>query len=432
MSRRPRAAGLVLAGALTACYTGAPAGDADDPSAGSTSTASDPDSTGADPSGAATAPGPTDPTDPTDPSAGTGADTGDAVDDPLAELDRFTKDEIRRYLAEIAPMVVGRLLSDSEAKLIDYYGSRGLVGIIEGWTERPAFAETARMMMQVKLGASGKSDTIDFELPGNLAAHLAREKLPYAWLVTADYCVDAGGAEVPCDTGAPYNAGVLTTRAYLRANASRFNLRRARRMLYTFNCQVYPMPVLLQPPIDKAMLISMFRAMTPEDQEVEEAKNGFGNGFACYTCHSQFSAHAQLFVKFDQEGLYHPEATGLQDPNNELGRSENGLFVSHFADPGSASLEITQVFGQLVGDLADAGAVLSSDPSFYACAARNVIEWTFGLSETKAAETDPALLQDLAARALARRSEPTFGDLFLVTLSHPDVIDVVLGTGAKP
>ncbi|HRI06944.1 MAG TPA: hypothetical protein PKW35_03955 [Nannocystaceae bacterium] len=424
MTRTPRHRALTLLAALAGgCYTGAPASDTKD----TKDTKDDATSSTGDPATASAAD--TDAADTADTSTSTGA----ALDpDPLAELDRFSKDQARAYLATIAPMVVGRLLTDGEEKLIDYYGSRGIVGIVEGWIDDPAFADTARMMMQIKLQASGQSDTIDFELPGNLAAHLAREQLPYAWLLTADFCVDGAGAEIPCDTGAPYSAGVLTTRAYLRANASRFNLRRARRMMYIFNCQVYPMPSDLQPPLEKSSLIEMFRALTPEDQTVDEAKNGFGNGFACYNCHSQFGAHAQLFVKFDQEGVYQPEATGLQDPENELGRSQNGLFVSHFVDPVAARLELSQVFGQPVAGLVDAGRVLSEHPSFYECGVRNVIEWTFGLAESEAAKTDLTLLQELAGRALARRPEPTFGDLFLVTLTHPEVIDVVLGTGANP
>ena len=343
--------------------------------------------------------------------------------------DRFTADDARHYLGTIAPMIVGRLLSESEHNLIDYFKGRGIAPVIEGWLEDPAFPETVRMMFQVKLSASGMTDEVNFELPGNLAAHIAREKLPYAEILTAEYCVDGGGAATPCDTGAPYAAGVLTTRAYLLANASRFNLRRARRMMYIFNCLAYPMDHVLQPPLEKLSLIEMFRAMTPDEQTVPEAQNGFGNGFACYSCHSQFGAHAQLFVKFDEQGVYHPEATGLQDPENELGRSQNGLFVSHFVDPVAAAQELSQVFGEPVADLRDAARVLSEHPTFYQCAARNTIEWTFGLSEAQASKTDLGLLIDLRDRLATLDHEPTIADIFRTTLTHPAVIDVVVGGG---
>lgn len=376
------------------------------------------------------------------------ADTGDAsTGDDLPELPPppappptlaelgYTDRQARAYLAEVAPMVVGRLLRPDEDNLIFHFGADAVVPIVEAWIREPAFADSARLMLQVKLHASGNKDGIDFELPGNLAAHVARHDLPYAHLVTADYCVGPNSEPVPCDTGAPYAAGVLTTRAYLIANASRFNLRRARRMLYIFSCRSYPMDTVLQPPVEKADLIPMFRAMTQDEQTVPEAQNGFGNGLACYSCHSQFSAHAQLFVKFDEAGLWRPEATGLQDPANELGRSVGGLFASHFESPLAAPLEITQMFGVPVNTLAEAAQVLAAEDNFYSCAARNVLEYTFGLGESEAADIEKDLLAELGAQAVARDRRlrpdnpegPTLGDLFVVTLTHPRVVQVIIG-----
>jgi len=357
--------------------------------------------------------------------------TGGEPADPLAELDRFTAEEARAYLGTIAPMVVGRLLTNAELNLIEYFGGRGIVPVVEGWTEDEKFSETVRMMLQVKLHASGMTEEIDFELPGNLAAQIARDGLPFAEILTADHCVDGAGTAIACDTGAPYTAGVLTTRAYLKANASRFNLQRARRMMYIFNCLVYPMDTVLQPPLAKDSLIPMFRALTPDEQTVPEAQSGFGNGFACYNCHSQFGAHAQLFVKFDEQGLYRPEAAGLQDPEDELGRSVDGLFVSHFVDTIAAQQELSQVFGTPVANLSEAAQVLSSHPTFTQCSARNVIEWTFGLTEADAATTDLKLLVELADRLLAEDPQPTIADIFQTTLAHPDVIDVFLTTTSR-
>jgi len=414
---------ITLAALVPACYAGAVAetpeastGDAATTTSSSTSTSTDPD--------------------PQASTSTTGATTDGASDDEpdLSELG-YSADDAREYLASIAPMVVGRLLSPDEDNLIHHFGADAIVPIVEAWVSEPAFADSARAMLQVKLAASGSKDGIDFELPGNLAAHLARSDRPYSELLTAPYCVDPGGAEIPCDTGAPYAAGVLTTRAYLIANASRFNLRRARRMMFIFTCSTYPMDPAVQPRIAKDTLIPMFRAMTKEEQTVPEAANGFGNGSACYSCHGQFSAHAQLFVRFSQDGLYHPEATGLQDPENELGRSINGLYTSHFVDPAAASLEISQVYNQLVDSLVDAGRVLAESPPFYPCAARNVLEYSFGMSEAEAVDIDPKLLAELTARAHARdlrlrgdaAAGPTFGDLFVVALTHPRVLQVVIG-----
>jgi hypothetical protein len=426
-------AGIAAALALSGCYAGSDDLPADESTGDAATTGAD---TAADTSG-----GPELTTTGGEATTTTGATdgtTGEPEEEGLGALG-YTADDARSYLATIAPMVVGRLLTAEEDNLIYHFGADAIVPIVESWVQEPAFADTARAMLQVKLAASGSKDGIDFELPGNLAAHLARNDRPYAELLTAPYCVDAVGNAIPCDTGAPYAAGVLTTRAYLIANASRFNLRRARRMMFIFSCNVYPMDTTLQPPIAKESLIPMFQALTKEEQTVPEAANGFGNGAACYSCHSQFSAHAQLFVRFSQDGLWHAEATGLQDPMNELGRSINGLYASHFASPVVAPKEISQMFGQPVNTLVDAGRVLAQGPGFYTCASRNVLEYSFGMSESEAVSIDRDLLADLSEQALARdlrlRPEtagtlaggPTFGDLFVVALTHPRVLQVVLG-----
>lgn len=408
---------VLFALALTSCYAGQTADPGEDTS-GSSGGASDGSSGGAS-TGAPELPAPPSPP-PT-----------------LSELG-YTGAQAREYLADIAPMIVGRLLTTEEDNLIFHFGADAVEPIVEAWLAGPAFADTARLMLQVKLSASGSKDGVDFELPGNLAAHLARSDLPYARLLTDPGCYGPNSEAVPCDTGAPYQAGVLTTRAYLIANASRFNLRRARRMMFNFTCRTYPMDTAVQPPINKADLIPMFQANSPDEQTVPEAMNGFGNGLACYSCHSQFSAHAQLFVRFDETGLWRADATGLQDPMNELGRSTGGLFASHFHSPVAAPLEVSQMFGTPVSTLVDAARVIVSDASFYPCAARNVLEYTFGLGESGAAEIEPALLDELAAHARARDARlrpgntegPSFGDLFAVSLTHPRVVRAVIGPPA--
>lgn len=410
MTPRTWPIGPVLAAlSLASCYAGGPAGGDDDADTGA---------------------------------ASTGASTGEAPDLPpaagpppsLGALG-FTAEQARLYLADIAPMVVGRLLSPDEDNLIFHFGADAIVPIVEAWVHEPAFADAARLMLQVKLSASGSKDGVDFELPGNLAAHIARNDLPYAHLITADSCVGPQGEPVPCDTMAPYQAGVLTTRAYLIANASRFNLRRARRMMYIFSCRAYPMDTVLQPPVNKTDLIPMFRAMSQDEQTVPEAQNGFGNGLACYSCHSQFSAHAQLFVRFDETGIWRADATGLQDPMNELGRSIGGLFASHFQSPVAAPLEVSQVFGVPVHTLAEAARVIAADANFYPCAARNVLEYAFEFTESESKEIEPDLLGELGEQAVQRDRRlrpdnpdgPSLGDLFAVTLTHPRVVQAVIG-----
>ena len=224
-----------------------------------------------------------------------------------------------------------------------------------------------------------------------------------------------------CDTGAPFGAGVLATRAYLIARASRFNLTRSSALMKNFACQVYPQDDALQPRIDKARLIPMFRAEKPEEQPDERAKSGFGNGFACYGCHGQFSLHAQLFVKFDSVGRYVAEASGLQDPQGELGRSVNGLMASHLENPTEAALERSNMFGQEVQNLSDAARVMAQEQTFVPCAARRFLDFVLA-APYGAIDYEPALFEEVAITA---GSDPMLTQIVQALLTHPVVVQSV-------
>lgn len=345
------------------------------------------------------------------------------------EVPEFTPDQILGYMRSVSQLLVSRPLTSEESNTISAQGTAAIEPMVRAWAQEPAFAENAKYMMQQKLKASGERDGIDFDLPGNLVAHVVRNNLPWSTILTADYCIDGAGSQTPCDSGAPFVAGVLSTRAYLAGNASRFNLGRANRMMNVFACRIYPMEAELQPYLEKSELIAMFQANSAEEQTVEEAQGGFGNGAGCYTCHGQFGAHAQLFVKFDESGMYQAGATGLQDPEGELGRSLNGLMTSHFNDPTRAADEGSQLFGQQVTNLADAARVLASSEPFLPCQAKAVLQHTFGLGES--AEIDRDMLKAIAAKAREINSDPTYADLAVATFTEPRVILSVVGGNAE-
>ncbi len=332
----------------------------------------------------------------------------------------LTTEQAVLYLAKLAPALVRRVLSVDERARIAKEGSAAVRPILAAWTKEPGFAETARELVELKLSVSGSRDGVDFGLPGNLAAHLAKHDLAWSRLVTEPKCFDRADKEIACDTGAPYAAGVLTTRAYMVSRASRFNLTRSSTLMAAFACRGYPQEDTLQPRIPKSQLIPMFRAITAEEQTDERARSGFGNGSGCYMCHGQFSAHAQLFVRFDEKGLWRADATGIQDPTGELGRSKDGLMASHFVDATAAASETTQLFGTAVKNLADAGRVLAKSPVFLQCASRNVIQHSLGPG--RAPEGEDVLLRELATRANdVGGADPSFGSIVIATLTHPDV-----------
>lgn len=328
------------------------------------------------------------------------------------------------YLDRLAPILVGRVMSADERSWITERAAEGMSApemvrsALTAWVDEPFLAETARDMVQNLLAVSGKRDDINFELPGNLARHVVGQKLPWSEILTADYCVGDDLSQIECDTGAPFAAGVLATRAYLVSRASRFNLTRASTMMGAFACQHYPMSEDLEPRLPRERLITMFRADTPEDQEDPEAADAFGNGFACYSCHGQFSAHAQFFVRFDETGMYRADATGIQDPEGELGRSTAGLFASHLVDPEEAKIGRSQMLGQTAENLAEGAAILGESQAFLECMASNVVDYALGLDERSPV---PRPLRTDIAGALP--ASPTFQQIVVEALSHPTIIE---------
>jgi hypothetical protein len=354
------------------------------------------------------------------------ADDDDGTDGVQGQ--RHSEAEVRAYLRRIAPLVVSRGLRIEEDDLIRERGEEAIDEIVSGWLYEPGFVESVRFMVESYVRTSGQREGVDFDLPGNLAALIASQDLPWSTLLTADFCVDADGNAMECDTGAPYEAGVLATRAFLISNTGRFNLGRAKRLLETFACRIYPMEPQIQPPLEKEVLIPMFRAENADEQTVEEATGGFGNGLGCYLCHAQFGAHAQLFVKFDDQGIWRPEATGLQDDYGELGRSFDGLYTSHMDDPADAASEVTQVFGETVANMREAADVLTASPLFAECSVKNVIAHTMGLHSGAANEVDRALVSELAQEITADDSDPSITAYVHAIFTDARVIDAFIAS----
>lgn len=345
-----------------------------------------------------------------------------AVDEPL------TEDQARFYLARVAPMVAGRSLTYDESQMIAELGEDAIDPMLRDWVAEPGFAEAIRYLVQEQLHASGEREGVDYELPGNLAALIARDDLPWSTLLTADHCVSAEGESIECDTGAPYAAGVMATRAYLISNKGRFNLTRAKLMLETFACRVYPMETDVQPRLDKPVLIPMFRAENEEEQTVDEAKGGFGNGVGCYTCHSQFGAHAQLFVKFDENGIWRDDATGQQNPYDELGRSFDGLYTSHMFDPFAAADEGSEIFGEKVENLREAGEVITDSELFGQCTVKNLVAHAFDLKAGASEDISPTLVTSVAASLIAQNPDPSIAQYVIEVFTNEAVIDAVVAT----
>jgi hypothetical protein len=360
------------------------------------------------------------------PSSGnqTPSDDEPTTDEPVAVLDEVASLpalQAEAYLGKVAPPVVGRVLSAEERTQIAAEGGAAIGKIVPGWLDEPGFVQAARRFVELGLQVSGQLNGVDFDLPGNLVEHVVKSKRPWSEVLTSDSCYDAQLQPVACDTGAPFTAGVLTTRAYLIARSSRFNLTRSSALMKNFACQVYPQEEALQPRILRERLIPMFQANTAEEQTDDRAKSGFGNGIGCYGCHGQFSLHAQLYVKFDDTGLYVPDATGLQDPDGELGRSFDGLMASHLQEPVEAASERSNMFGQEVENLQEAAKIVAGQSTFAPCAARRFLDFTLGV-QNGAVDYDAAIFEQVVSKARAEHSDPTLQAIVLNLLTHPSVV----------
>jgi hypothetical protein len=348
---------------------------------------------------------------------------------PMPETERFkpTPEQVLMYLQYIGPALLGRTLSDEEILRVTQQGEAAMPALFEGWFAEEGFAEAVRGMMELKLSASGKRGQIDFGLAGYLVRHVVQNKMPWSTVLTSQTCYDVNDAAIPCDTGAPYTAGVLTTRGFLAGNEGRFNLSRAHTMLKTFMCRDYPHEEELQPRVDALKLKLMFRATSAEDQKVAEAAGGFGNGLACYTCHGQFSLHAQPFVKFDKTGLYMADATGLQNPNGQLGEGEHGTAASHWDSPDAAKLEASSWFGHDISGLAEGAVVISKHDKFRECTLQNLLDLAIGINAAymtgiKGLKVDPTFLTEIASSVSSKNADPPIQDLAAALYADSRVI----------
>ncbi len=352
-------------------------------------------------------------------------DTSNAPPQGTEEISQpLTMEEQRVYLGAIAPWLIGRVLNQTELEALS--AADDVSTVIESWRDEPGLADAARRFIDNLLFTGGSAGDIDFNLPGNLAHTVTRNHLPWREILTSSQCYDAAGKAIECDTGAPYAAGLLTTRAYLASRAGRFNLTRASAMLGAFICRSYPLPVLEEPHIEKSRLLVLFRAETAEEQEDARAQAGFGNGSECYNCHGQFSLHAQPFVRFDEAGLWHENATGLQDesPEAELGRSVGGLMTSHLEAPEEARSEQSQMLGQPVDNLTGVAQVVAESELFIPCQSRHLLEAVFSVDSEQ--PVSPSLIDKITATASERNVEPTFHDLVVSTFAERRVIDIFL------
>jgi len=363
------------------------------------------------------------------------------VSDPTTETDgtttdsrsfinlNLTNDDLKSYMTRLSSLIVARPLRAAEAQLIDQSGKSALSSIIDDWSQENGFAIAAKVFIEQTLQTGGSTKNgIDFDLPGNIFKYIVKNNRSFSEVITADYCVNENMEQITCDTGAPYSAGVLTTRAFLKGNSSRFNLHRAATLLGSFACLEVPLDNQLQNSTDKNQLITLFRASSEAEFTPEIENEPVTNGDNCYSCHSQFSEFTQLFVKFDDQGNYVSSATGLKDPNKEPGRSTNGLFASHFISPGAAGNEVAYIFKQKVDNLAGAAQQIAASDGFIECAVRNYLNYLFSTENTELILLE--VNTEIFDAIMSQTQDPSFLDIVKAVVTNEKLISMFIA-GAK-
>lgn len=336
------------------------------------------------------------------------------------------------YLNRIGPMLVGRLLNEQELNIVRQNPTGVVERVVRGWTQEPEFEKTLRDFSSKLFLSSGKRDGINLDEPGNLMVHIAQKKLPFQKFYSADFCVDDLLRVAPCDSGAPTPAGVLTSRAFLSNTFSRFNLKRARKLAGTLLCADYPVEEKWQTPISRDELIPMFSARNAEEAaKLGTNTEGFGNGTVCYSCHGQFAAHSQFFVRFDVTGKFVADATGLQSHDLQEGESRPGLATSHFKNPELARSDMGSIGQKTYANIQDAAVDLVNLPRFWQCQVKHVLAYTLSGDYLAMRNFPEGPLQEVANHLLQVTRDPTPSDLFTAVLSSEKVVESVLFVGEK-
>lgn len=328
------------------------------------------------------------------------------------------------YMSGFSHQIVHRPLTTQEISLIRTQGVQSFETITREWFNDPRFIDSAQFYVENLIRTSGQTNTVNMDIPGYLGRDIARRQRPYADLVTAPTCVNREGQTMACDSGAPFSAGVLTTKAYLVTKVGPYNIARAGKMVSQFLCTTYPLPETDEPRIALTDLIPQFATV-----------NGaitFGNGNNCYSCHSQFGHHAQLFVKFDLSGNYQASATGVQNPAATDGFSTNNTFTSHYRNAQRAAQESSQFLGQPAANLSAAGRVLAGNRRFLPCAVKNLMTHYMRLQPSVVTTIKPDLYMQIADRAKTYNMNPSFSHLLTAIIANQAVFDSYVKSGVQP
>ncbi len=343
-----------------------------------------------------------------------------------------------------------------------------LEGLVDGWLEEPAFAETVKdlhaerfllrtdttyQLPVMGLLTDRGYDQADLfrsttEAPLELVAQVVSDEEPYGTILTADYTL---ADQVVADVyGLPYDrtaggwqrthwidgrpqSGLLSDSQMWRrhvSNAANFHRGRANFVSSTFLCEdIGGRDVFVGGGVDISDELEVAHAVSNEP--------------GCVACHSVLDPLAAFFWGYKEQlqrgailAAYDQGCEwdwSLGDPPRGSYRVEHWCYPLKFYDVDEAEgwetwgLRPPAYFGDQAGDVRDLGWMIRDDPRFATCTARTVFAWMAQMPRDEVPESVVAELRDVFVQ-----SDQSFKELARAAVLHEAFRTVDPGGEAVP
>jgi hypothetical protein len=321
-----------------------------------------------------------DPGDGTGPGGGPGAGgDDDDVGEDRTEWDDLLdgrKTDWGHALRGAALRLTGDLPTLGEIKFVTEHSNpkQAYTLIVESYLDDPRFARQIRDFWRdtFKMGG-GNLDTAP-----NFAAQLVVEErdLMELFTATSGNCPTFDGGDftaADCASGAPVQAGVLTDPNVQRHFFGNMAFRRVRWVQETFACTQFPAEYTLPQDVGGAAAYTSPWPFTV----VAGLETGGDIDFrdvsavVCANCHSTMNHIAPLFAHFGENGMWNNNFA-VPTPADGAPTVRMRDFLADVDAP------LAWRFGVTVGNLAELGAAIATDPDVAECAVARVWNWALG------------------------------------------------------
>ncbi|HSN99162.1 MAG TPA: DUF1549 domain-containing protein [Candidatus Nanopelagicales bacterium] len=271
--------------------------------------------------------------------------------------------------------LLGRLPTLAEIKAVESGGQAAYEARLDAMLTTPDFAKRMiRWWQDIMRQGGGPGD--DRNTAPTLAAKLIVEGRPFLEILTAtDNCAtyDAASntfAAAPCQSGAPAEAGVLTSPGVMRQFRGNMAFRRVRWIQEIFACQEMPAEQGdTQEDIDGGVFRGPWPFASISGSPVDFLST---EGTTCANCHQTLNHVAPLVGHFDADGRFQEAFAVLTNVGGEEVPAER----DHWLPEGEPT---AWRFGKPATTLEELGQVMAADPAVQSCVVARA--WNFVMSK---------------------------------------------------